>query len=577
MGIEKLFGHSFGPPNLTANESTEADIKTLNNGYVRRGHKQSQKNEHLAYKYSNKGKDQLHEAVIVDGRPLFLKYENTMICGVAGKEEASERIIKPPNQEEYPYEPYEFKSMEEVRLYEERAKKEAIYSLYQKAKSIVKRYNDQDDYKLNLLAIDIVWSYFQDKFGTTHYLIIVGDNDSGKSSIGNTFEAVGYRVVNMTSPTAPNVFRTLGVVEPGQCTFVLDEADKIDESTDMMNILKSGYDYDKRVPKTNTNSWKVEWFYAYGLKIIIAEKSPNKLKAKGLLDRTLLFHAFPGDTDFDIKEVKNPNGDAELEEALSELLDFRKLMLVYRLIHFKDPIPDLDVGVKRRNKELCKPYIRLFYGSQAQTEVEETFQTFLDTKTNKKAESLEATLLPVIIDLVQQKGNSILTGDIWDFIKVRLNGQSNPNNINEYHVGEYTIYKNAITKFLEDKFGAGYKHTEYGGKIIFFPDKLQKLVKSYDLDIKIKTKLKKTDSADSTDGYREKNGISEDIISRRNIEISQINEKNNAIIIQNQRLEDVHKSPALPQEPSERSELSEPWDKSIAHDPKGENSNHADK
>jgi hypothetical protein len=567
MDIEKLVGHTFGPPNLTTNinDSTEADVKMLNNGCIHQGHKQSKKNEHFAYKYSNKGKDQLHEAVIIDGRPLFLKYQDNMVCEVVSKEGASEIIIKPPNQEEYPYVPYEFKNMEEVRLYEERAKKESIYSLYQKAKSIVKKYNDQDNYKLNLLAIDIVWSYFQDKFGTTHYLIIVGDNDSGKSSLGNTFEAVGYRVVNMTSPTAPNVFRTLGVTEPGQCSFVLDEADKIDESTDMMNILKSGYDYDKKVSKTNTNSWKVEWFYAFGLKIIIVEKSPNKLKAKGLLDRTLLLHAFPGDTDFDIKEVKNPNGDPELEKALSELFDFRRLMLVYRLIHFKDPIPDIDVGVKRRNKELCKPYIRLFYGSQAQSEVEETFQTFLETKASKKAESLEAILLPVITDLIQQKGNSIFTSDIWDLIKARLNGQSNPQNINEYYVGEYKIYKNTITKILEDKFGAGYQHTEHGGKIIFFPDKLQKIMKSYDLDIKINTRLKKTDSTDSTDGYREKDANSEDNILHKSVEISQTYDKNKVNILPSQRSEDVPVSPSLPQEPSEPSE---PSDGSIAHNPR---------
>jgi hypothetical protein len=566
MGIEKLVGRSYGPPNLTTNynDSTEADVKTLNNDCISQGHKQPKKNEYFAYKYSNKDKDQLHEAVIIDGRPLFLKYQDNMVCEVVSKEEPSMRIIKPPNQEEYPYVPYEFKNMEEVHLYEERAKKESIYSLLQKAKSIVKKYNDQDNYKLNLFAIDIVWSYFQDKFGTTHYLIIVGDNDSGKSSLGDTFEAVGYRVVNMTSPTAPNVFRTLGVIEPGQCSFVLDEADKIDESTDMMNILKSGYDYDKKVSKTNTNSWKVEWFYAYGLKIIIAEKSPNKLKAKGLLDRTLLIHAFPGETDFDIKEVKNPNGDPELEKALSELFDFRKLMLVYRLIHFKDPIPDIDVGVKRRNKELCKPYIRLFYGSQAQSEVEETFQTFLETKASKKTESLEAKLLPVITDLIQRKGNSIFTSDIWDLIKARLNGQSNPQNINEYYVGEYKIYKNTITKILEDKFGAGYQHTEYGGKIIFFPDKLQKIMKSYDLDIKIKTRLKKTESTDSTDGYREKDANSEDNTLHKCVEISQIYNKNKVNILTNQISQDVPVSPSLQQEPSE---LSEPSDGSIGHNP----------
>ena len=45
-----------------------------------------------------------------------------------------------------------------------------------------------------------------------YYVDIVGDNDSGKSSLGNTYEAIGYRAVNMTSPTAPNVFRTLGTI-----------------------------------------------------------------------------------------------------------------------------------------------------------------------------------------------------------------------------------------------------------------------------------------------------------------------------------------------------------------------------
>ena len=34
-----------------------------------------------------------------------------------------------------------------------------------------------------------MFSYFQDKFATTHYTSIVGDNDTGKSSLGVSFEA----------------------------------------------------------------------------------------------------------------------------------------------------------------------------------------------------------------------------------------------------------------------------------------------------------------------------------------------------------------------------------------------------
>ena len=54
----------------------------------------------------------------------------------------------------------------------ERAKNETIDSLYKHAKQITEDYNDQKKEKVVLLAIDIIWSYFQDKFPTTHYDIV---------------------------------------------------------------------------------------------------------------------------------------------------------------------------------------------------------------------------------------------------------------------------------------------------------------------------------------------------------------------------------------------------------------------
>jgi hypothetical protein len=263
----------------------------------------------------------------------------------------------------------------------------------------------------------------------------------------------------------------------------------ISEDPDIMAILRSGYHRNKKVPKTNTNSWKLEWFFTYCLKIIIGEKSPNKLKAKGLLDRTLLLSAFPGDTELDIKEVTNPEETApHLEKALAELLDFRKLMLVYRLIHFDDPIPDLDVGVRRRNKELCKPYLRLFYGSDSQKEVEQTFQIFLDAKNTKKSTSLEAMLVPVIVDLIEEKGNEVFSSEIWDYVKGHLEGETNPYDPNEYHISDFTLYRSTITKILEDKFGAESKHTNKGNRTILNIDKLRKLERSYNTEVLIRTR-----------------------------------------------------------------------------------------
>jgi hypothetical protein len=59
--------------------------------------------------------------------------------------------LRPPNREEYPYTPYEFTN-KELDEYLSRAKNETIDSLYQKAKSIVKKYNDQDAYKQKPLS-----------------------------------------------------------------------------------------------------------------------------------------------------------------------------------------------------------------------------------------------------------------------------------------------------------------------------------------------------------------------------------------------------------------------------------------
>jgi hypothetical protein len=506
------------------------------------------------YKYSKPG---LHESVILGGFPFFIKYdaESAEIIVVENIKENS-RILRPPDYEEYPYRPYEFVDATELSEYVKRAKNETIDSLYRKALTIVNLFNDQDNYKRNIIAIDLVWSYFQDKFGTTHYLGVTGDNDSGKSSIGNTFEAVGYRCVNMTSPSAPNIFRVLGMIEPGQCTLVLDEADKIDNDIDIMNILKTGYDYSKRVPKTNTNTWKLEFFWTYCFKIIIGEKSLSRFKTKGLLDRTLSFSVIPGEAELDIKEVMNPQGDPQLEQASGRLLDFRKLMLVHRLIHFNDPVIDLDIGLKRRNRELCKPYIRLFYGTEAQKEVEQTLQTLVDLKNGRKAKSIEAILIPVIIDLVEENGNEVSSNIIWNYVTENLEGQFPYGSTNEYHIEDHILYRNTITKILEDKFGAEPpKHTRKGNIVIFNLDKLRKLQKSYesDTDIKIETRRKNViecEGSEGSEGSWENASLSNNDKHVENLNNFGNNEEHTSVSTPNTILKEPERRQAFLQDPS---------------------------
>jgi hypothetical protein len=46
------------------------------------------------------------------------------------------------------------------------------------------------------------------------------------------------------------------------------------------------------------------------------------------------------------------------------------------LNHFKDAIPDIEIGVDARDKKLCKPAIQLFYNIGPQTEIEAALQKF---------------------------------------------------------------------------------------------------------------------------------------------------------------------------------------------------------
>ena len=490
--IDDLIGHDYGNGGNSPDKEEQQTASDLGNGKGRKKSNNGKKNDtqqYTAYKYSNRGKGSLHEAIILAGLPIFLKYENGGVKTVEHVEEAT-RIIKPPHGEHYPYEPYEFESMNEVLNYVERARKESIDSLYLQAKQIATDYNDQKKDKVNLLAIEIISSYFQDRFPTTHYDIVLGGNGSGKSSYGDTFTAVGYRVVNLTDPNAANINRILGVIEIGQCTIVSDETGAINKHPELMSLLKTGYSARGKTSKINDNSRNPEFFYTYCFKMIISERMPNLSDARGVVDRSFTFTTYKGRPKYDIKETLEPQGNPARQERLDALNDFRKLMLIYRLLHFKDPISDVNVGMEGREKELSKPIIQLFYGSKVQKEVETTLQTFLNLRAEKKEITLEPILHPIVARLVSEEGNEISVKRIWEEIKETIQGYFDEKRPNEYQTLEYgTIYNNSISNILEHTFGGRPKHREHGNTFIFDVEELSRVGKAYHLPTKIQTRI----------------------------------------------------------------------------------------
>ena len=121
------------------------------------------------------------------------------------------------------------------------AKKETLDSLFNRIKTILKKYIDIDDDFINILAADIIFTYFQDKLGMTHYLLIVGDNNTGKSNILLVFSFLGYRPILDTAITPANIYNFGSQLEEGQCIIIEDEIGDIDDQFDKKKLYKVSY------------------------------------------------------------------------------------------------------------------------------------------------------------------------------------------------------------------------------------------------------------------------------------------------------------------------------------------------
>src|SRR5215831_3957845 len=148
----------------------------------------------------------LAESILIDGTAaMFLQI-------IDGKAILSREILLPGNISLRPWDKwsylnkeYSFSSLEEINDYIKRAENETIDSLYNRAKSLWKKYEDMENLHIVICAADTIFTYFQDRLGLTHYLLFVGDNNVGKTNNLRVFQQLGYRALCDVSITPANI------------------------------------------------------------------------------------------------------------------------------------------------------------------------------------------------------------------------------------------------------------------------------------------------------------------------------------------------------------------------------------
>ena len=164
--------------------------------------------------------------------------------------------------------------------------------------------------------------------------------------------------------------------------------------------------------------------------------------------------------------------------------------MCYRLVHYNEPIIDIETGLKNRDDELCRPLLQLFHGTEAISEIVDILERFVTERKERKSNSVEAALYPILVGLISEYGYELSVGLIWSSLMLKLEGTFREDKPNQYETHDHgMMYKNTITKMIVDKFGSGRKKRKDGNVIIFDKEKLSRFVNAYDTSVNIQVNL----------------------------------------------------------------------------------------
>jgi len=422
-------------------------------------------------KYTQDG--MLFEAVILGGSTVFVTFQQNKLTVVSSIADP-ERIFLPVAEDE-PM-PYRYSGLEGLELYLKAAKQETLQSLYDKAKVIVADYCDTEPAYVNLLAADLVFTYFQDRIGMTHYILLIGLPNTGKGAILETAHQLAYRAVIVASATSASVFRTLGTTEPGQACILIDEANNLADNEELQVVLKTGYKQNGTIPRVLDGSSAVHtmptYFKTFGWKIVIAEDIKAEWKAKGFLTRCFRITSYYGIPKKKIDQVITAS-NVELKAEYDKLVDLRKLLFAYRLLHFNEPIPSVKLNIDGRDEELCLPLVRLFRNEpKALEEILSTLSDLVIEKQSDKADDFEAYVYNTVKEIAEAGQNKDVVGyelkfaTVWTTLKDLLKGTDIQDKPQSMHTDRFGDISKTLVGSVFKRFGAK-KGEDNEGKRIF--------------------------------------------------------------------------------------------------------------
>ncbi len=417
------------------------------------------------------------ESIYMDGEPHFLANVNGEIK-LSKRFEFEGKIIAPLEREDTPYESYEFSKMDFDLLKNNSQTKE---ELLEKLENKVKRYIDVNDNNRTVILIDTFLTYCQDQIDTVHYLFIVGDTESGKSSIGHLIKNVGYKVQYQTDMNYAGIYNFYGTKEEACGTIIEDEAQDLNSNKNKIRLYKNSYTRGSKmaiVVGKDTGHKRQMYYNTFGFKIFIGENIPYD---KGFKERLVILRMSTGFPEANIKRLT--------PEEKEEFKFLRNSLLFYKVQHIREHLPVVKTGLSNRDEELFADFIRISSGTKFEESARDVVKRYTKERHESIHNSFESRLFELVVLQIDEK-SLIVFEDFWkylteeqDTIKGRLDNET----FFSHEFGKFTRHR--IVQSLTDKFQALKEVIQRENKqttvYLFNPKILSKLVEKYNISLPI--------------------------------------------------------------------------------------------
>ncbi|MEM2968094.1 MAG: hypothetical protein QXJ76_02165, partial [Candidatus Bathyarchaeia archaeon] len=238
-------------------------------------------------------------------------------------------------------------------------------------------------------------------------------------------------------------------------------------------------------------------------KACAAEEMP---RVKGLIERFIFIPMTEG---YPTKDWADVNKEDE-----NRLHQLRNMLLKSRLATREHELPEVDLPVKDRLKELWKPIIQTVSGLTVEKDLRLHLELLQKERLNEKTNTLEGHIVKTICELYTQQ--PLAFADIWDALVKDLEGKlddKKPNKMDTPEFGEVT--KQKIGYRLREILGGKKTKTRLANGTAwvysFDQEKLKRIAKKYGANLVPKfqtTPTKEENSTSKPDNESEEKGAS---------------------------------------------------------------------